>query len=265
MTEKLWLVGCGTMGGAMLRRWLDVGTLAPADVRVIDRAQPADLPTGVALSDTLPEAPAAVVMLAFKPQNLGDFARDHGARFGAETTLISVLAGVTTAQLRSAFPGAGSVVRAMPNLPVAIGKGATALFAGAEGRSARATADPLFAALGAAIWLDDEAMFDAVTALSGCGPGFVFRFIDQLAQAAVAFGVPANQAMALALRTVEGAAAMASESSETVETLANRVASAGGATRAGLDVLDADDALGDLLRRTLAAAAKRSAELGKLN
>ncbi|MBU6208149.1 MAG: pyrroline-5-carboxylate reductase, partial [Alphaproteobacteria bacterium] len=234
-----------------------------AQMCVIDQRRPANLPAGVAFSDTLLDGAPDIMMLAFKPQNLSAFAHDIGARFGPATTLMSILAGVTAAQLRSIFPKAGAIIRAMPNLAAGIGLGVTALYAEAADATVRETGNRLTAPLGSVTWLQDEALFDAVTALSGCGPGFVFRFIDAVAQAGAALGLPAKQALQLALKTVEGAAVMASVSAEPPAVLADRVASPGGATRAGLDVLDDGAALARLMQATLAAAAKRSAELAQ--
>lgn len=254
LPASLWLVGCGNMGGAMLRRWLDAG-LAPEAVSVID-PHPRDVPAGVLIVTEPPAGTPEAIVLAVKPQQLDAAAAMLGGQGGA--TLVSILAGVDHATLAARF--AGPVVRAMPNLPVAIGRGVTALYAPA-GRDPLAEA--LAAPLGAVEWLADEALFDAVTALSGCGPGFVFRFIDALARAGEALGLPADQAARLALATVAGAAAMAAGADADPVTLADRVASPGGSTRKGLDVLDADGGLADLLRRTLAASAERNAELGR--
>jgi len=245
------------MGGAMLRRWIDAG-LEPSRVVVIDPGSPV-VPDGVQVVDRSPpgEAPAALV-LAVKPQMLEAVAPAlAGIR---PRLLLSILAGVEEAALAARIE-AGAIVRAMPNLPVAIGQGVTALHARGAEPEARAAAEALAAPLGAVEWIADEALFDAVTALSGCGPGFVFRFIDALAQAGTALGLPKEQAARLALSTVEGAAAMASCSSESPAVLADRVASPGGSTREGLNVLDRDGALNRLVAATLRAARDRNVEL----
>jgi pyrroline-5-carboxylate reductase len=255
--ERLWLIGCGNMGGAMLARWIDAG-LDPTGVIVIDPGSPT-VPAGVRV---LPAPPAderpEVMVLAVKPQMLDTVAPVLGQVDPA--LLLSILAGVEEGALARRFK-ARAIVRAMPNLPVAIGKGVTALHARDAGADQRVVAAELCVPLGQVEWIDDEALFDAVTALSGCGPGFVFRFVDALARAGAALGLPADQAARLARATVEGASAMAAASSETPATLADRVASPGGSTREGLNVLDHDNALGALLERTLAAAARRNAEL----
>ncbi len=193
-------------------------------------------------------------MLAVKPQQLGAL-----PRFTAGT-LVSILAGVEEATLRDRF-AAGAVVRAMPNLPVGIGKGVVALHSASADPAAREAVSALMAPLGLVEWIADESLFDAVTALSGCGPGFLYRFIDALAEAGGALGLPVDQARRLAIATVEGSALLAAQASDPPSVLADRVASPGGSTREGLNVLDRADALKALLRETLAASARRNAEM----
>lgn len=257
----LWLVGCGNMGGAMLRRWSGQGAIDPRQTVVIDPGSP-EVPAGVRVAADAAAAgrhPGTIV-LAVKPQQLAAAADTiRPSLQGHPALLISILAGVTVATLGDRFAGA-TVVRAMPNLPVGIGQGVVALH-GPPDRSARAVAAGLMAPLGLVEWIDDEALFDAVTALSGCGPGFVFRFIDALAEAGAALGLPDDQARRLAVATVAGTGLMAAASPDSPATLADRVASPGGSTREGLNVLDADDALKRLLRATLAASARRNAEM----
>ncbi len=256
MPKSLWLIGAGNMGGAMLRGWIAAG-LSPDAVTVIDPGSPA-VPEGVRVL-AVPEGTAPeVIVLAVKPQLLDAVAPSLADVRPA--MLLSILAGVEEAALQARFT-AESIVRAMPNLPVAIGKGVTALHAAQASDAARATAETLVAPLGQVEWIGDEAMFDAVTALSGCGPGFVFRFIDALAAAGAALGLPGDQAARLALATVEGSAAMAAGAGESPASLADRVASPGGSTREGLNVLDRDQALKKLLEATLAASRDRNAEL----
>jgi pyrroline-5-carboxylate reductase len=152
----------------------------------------------------------------------------------------------------------------MPNLPAAIGKGATALFGEALDPALRARAQALVVPLGHVEWLDREGLFDAVTALSGSGPAFLFRFIEAMAEGGAALGLPRDQADRLALATAEGAAVLAARADVDPATLAERVASPGGTTREGLNGLDADFALKGLVADTLAAAARRSAEMAAL-
>jgi len=257
MSGKLWLVGAGNMGGAMLRGWLGEGT-DPAAITVID-PMASEVPAGVTLVRAMPEEGAPdVLVLAVKPQQLESVRVALAGR--AVRLVVSILAGVECGTLAKGFAGR-QVVRAMPNLPAQIGKGVTVLFTPSGDAAVRAEATVLMAPLGAIEWIADESLFDAVTALSGSGPGFVFRFIEALAEAGAALGIPADQAARLARATVEGAALLASESDASPATLADRVASPGGTTREGLDVLDERQALKRLLARTLGAAAKRSAEL----
>jgi len=259
---RLTLVGCGNMGGAMLARWLGAG-MAPAAVTVVDPGTPT-VPAGVRRVSTLAEAPAAqTLVIAIKPQQLGDFAAAISGWDGEPPLIVSILAGVTASTIAERLQ-ARRVVRAMPNLPVAIGKGVVALYAAGASDAHRAVADSLMHPLGHSEWIDDETLFDAVTALAGSGPGFLFRFIDSLASAGAAIGLPADMAARLALATVEGSALMAATADAPPAVLADRVASKGGSTREGLNVLDQDDALTRLLTATLAAAQRRNAELATL-
>ncbi len=252
----IWLIGCGNMAGAMLRRWLSSG-LDPRQVTVITRSG-RGAPEGVRSLTALPidETPA-ILMLGFKPQQLDDIAPTLAHLRPA--LLLSILAGVEEQALASRIP-ADSVVRMMPNLPVAIGQGVTALYTSSTDPAARAAAQALATPLGIAPWVE-ERRFDAVTALAGCGPAFVFRFIDALAQAGAALGLAPELAQRLALATVDGAGAMAMAADASAATLADRVASPGGSTRAGLNVLDADDALLRLMAETLAASERRNREM----
>lgn len=260
MTGALWLVGAGNMGGAMLRGWLAANAWNHSIV-VIDPLV-ATVPDGVTLFRNVPpgaEQPD-ILVLAVKPQQLGAVREAFAQKPGAPRLLLSILAGVETEVLREAF-SADFTVRAMPNLPASIGAGVTALYSWDADEPIRAEAAGLVSALGLVEWIEVEALFDAVTALSGCGPGFLFRFIEAMAEAGEALGLPADQALRLAIATVKGSALLATTSDESPAILADRVASPGGSTREGLNVLDRDEALKALMRSTLAAAAKRNAEL----
>ncbi|MCW3847342.1 pyrroline-5-carboxylate reductase [Sphingomonas sp. LB-2] len=257
---SIWLVGCGNMGGAMLRGWIASG-IPSTSITVIDPQLP-PVPAGVtALSEVAPGSPD-VLILAVKPQMLEPVAAQFAAAGVRARLLISVLAGVEEAVLGQHFE-AGTVIRAMPNLPGSIGQGVVALHSDGADPPERAEAELLMKPLGLVEWIGSEALFDAVTALSGSGPGFVYRFIEALAEAGRALGLPADQAERFAIATVEGAASLGRLSGENPATLANRVASPGGTTRAGLDVLDHDNALKRLIHDTLTAAARRSAELAE--
>lgn len=253
----LWLLGCGNMGGAMLARWIDAG-VDPRRVTVITRGE-AVVPAGVRHLNAVPldERPD-VLVLAVKPQQLD--AVVPGLATLSPAILLSILAGVEGQALARRIP-ADAVVRAMPNLPVAIGRGVTALHTGSADPAVRAIVEALARPLGAVEWIANEAQFDAVTALAGSGPGFTFRFADALARAGEAIGLPADQALRLARATLAGSAEMLARSDETPAALADRVASPGGSTREGLNVLDRDDALARLLTETLAVAASRNAEM----
>lgn len=258
-TGLFWIVGCGNMAGAMLSRWLETG-LDPATIRVVDPAKP-NLPTNIAVLERIPDEPepADMILLGVKPQALDTVADEVRRLIDGRTTLLSILAGVEMATLRAHFPVAGPIVRVMPNLPVALGKGVVALHAGEHLDRVEA----LMQHLGLVEWFDSEGHFALVTALSGSGPAFLYRFIDALAIAASRLGFPEAQAQRIALATVEGASALAAAASDPPATLADRVASKGGSTRSGLDVLDTDAALVDLLTRTLDASRQRNVELGE--
>lgn len=251
----VWLVGCGNMAGAMLARWLDQG-LPPEQVTVIRPSGTPPAP-GVRTLRALPSEPAPpVLMLGVKPQKLDEVATDVARAIGRATTVVSILAGVECATLRARFPSAGRILRAMPNTPVALGRGVVGLIGDSD-----PAVDRLMAPLGLVEHVTDEALFDVLAALAGCGPAFLFRFIDTLAGAGAALGLDPGQATRLALATVDGAAGLAASSTEPPARLADRVASPGGMTRKGLDVLDADRALADLVERTLAAAVARGREM----
>lgn len=248
---RLLLVGCGNMAGAMLRRWLAAG-LDPAQVTAVSPSKRA-MPAGVRVVPAVPDEQFDTIMLGLKPQQLGTV---RGAlRHHAPRLLLSILAGVEVATL-DGLTRAGAVVRAMPNLPVAIGKGIVALHGAHD-----PAVDALMAPLGLVEWIADEALFDVVTALAGSGPGFLYRYIDAMAAAGAALGLPADQAARLALATVEGSALLAASADVGPAVLAERVASPRGSTREGLDVLDRDDALVRLLTATLRAAAARNAAM----
>lgn len=260
--RNLWLLGCGAMGGALLSNWLDAG-LDPAAVTIVDPA-PTGLPVGYDLRQvaSLAEAGAAadILVLAIKPQMLPAMTADIAA-VASGALLVSMLAGVRTTTLSHLFADT-RLVRIMPNLTVRIGRGVTAMFpAGATTTDDRATIDRLMAPTGLAMWLEEEGAFDAVTAVSGCGPAFLFRFIETLAGAGEAAGIEPEAAAKLALETIAGAAAMAAQSPLAPAVLRQQVTSPNGVTQAGLDVLDGDGALSALMRATVRAASERSRAL----
>jgi pyrroline-5-carboxylate reductase len=261
--NHLLIIGCGNMGGAMLAGWLAAG-IDPARFAVLDPAL-AEAPAGVALYRDAAEVPGThdAVLLGFKPQQLRALGPGLQGLAGASVTVCSLLAGITRAQLAAAFPAAGGHVRVMPNLAARINRSPVILYESGLDAPERAAAYALYDVLGTAIWLEDESRFDLVTALAGSGPGFVYRFIDALAGAAVELGLDRDVAEQLALVTVDGASALAAASDVGPGELADRVASAGGMTREGLNVLDDGDALRRLLTETLRATAAKGAALSQ--
>lgn len=244
----------------MLRRWVESGTVAPADVFVVNRADRA-LPAGVRQGRALPdEAVPDAVVLGIKPQQLCDVAAIHRDAVAPAPLLVSMLAGVDPAALARAFPGPAAV-QTMPNLPVELGRGVVAVHAPGLADAVRVVTDRLLAPLGLVSWFDDPARFAAAGALSGTAPAFLFRFVDALAAGGEAIGLTPAEAAAIALASVEGAAAMAAADDRTPAALADAVASPKGMTREGLDVLDAERALLGLLEETLRAVARRGEEM----
>jgi pyrroline-5-carboxylate reductase len=262
--RHLLIIGCGNMGGAMLAGWLAAGE-SPSRFSVLDPALPG-APEGVTIYRSAGDAAAAghdAVLLGFKPQQLGQLGPGLQGLTGKGAIVCSLLAGITLDQLSKAFPEASAHLRVMPNLAAAIRKSPVILSARGLAEPPRAAAFALFDALGSAVWLEDEAQFDLVTALAGSGPGFVYRFIDALAGAAIDLGLDEATASALALATVDGAASLAAASDVSPAMLADRVASPGGMTREGLNVLDAGTALRRLLTDTLKATRDKGAALSR--
>lgn len=261
--QSLLVIGSGNMAGAMLRGWFAQG-LDPAAVTVVDPS-PRDLPAGVRHLTAIAPGLAAPdwLLLGIKPQMLADVAPQLAKVDLSNALVVSMLAGVECAGLRSAIPTARAIARIMPNMAVGIGQSVTALYADGLGDDDRTRLESLFAMLGTAEWLADEAQMHLVTALSGSGPAYLFRFIDALGKGAEALGMPADQAARFAMAMVRGSAELAHRSDESPAELAERVASPGGTTRAALNVFDADGALDRLVADAMAAAAKRSVELGQ--
>lgn len=258
---RVWLVGCGNMGGALLARWLAAGLTG---ITVIDPAiDPAaqGLPGNIVAHsdppDGTPPGTPDIIVLAVKPQSWREAAAAVAERAGPDTLVISVMAGVAVADLHSVFVQQ-NVIRVMPNTPARLGCGITALWM-PSGRRGRAAAEWLFSAAGQIVWLDREADFDAVTGLSGSGPAYVFAMIEALASAGEAAGLSGALAAKLALATVTGAAALAAEGTAAPAALRAAVTSPNGTTAAGLAVLQ--PALETLMIDTIAAAADRSRQL----
>lgn len=254
--QRLWLLGAGNMGGALLARWHLAGI---AEIDVIDPA-PRALPHGVTAAAAPPAgAGPDVLVLAVKPQLFAAASAGLGARLRADTLVISVMAGVTCAGIAAQL-GDHAIVRTMPNTPARLGLGVTALFAQDADAGQCARAEALMAAAGSTVWLDHEDQFNAVTGLSGSGPAYVFAFIEALTEAGIANGLSPALAASLARATVTGAAALAAEPGADPAALRVAVTSPGGTTAAGLAVLV--DRLRPLLADTVAAATARSRALG---
>lgn len=259
------LVGAGNMGLALLEGWAAHGLSGP-DATIVE-PQPSPRLTalcarhGFSLNGVA--APREAVVLAVKPQMLEAGAEAAAPFVGEETVIVSILAGKRIADLAGRLPGARAIVRAMPNTPAAIGRGVTGAYANPEASAGqRALADALLATVGGVEWVESEALIDAVTAVSGSGPAYVFYLVECLAAAGVDAGLPEALAGRLARATVEGAGELLHRQSETsAETLRQRVTSPGGTTAAALEVLSASDGLAALMRRTVAAAKRRAGEL----
>ncbi|MBV8686795.1 MAG: pyrroline-5-carboxylate reductase [Alphaproteobacteria bacterium] len=258
----LLMIGAGNMAGAMLQRWLAAG-MDPAQVTVV---RPSGRPAGagVRVLTALPEDEVpALVLLGVKPQKLAEVAPGLARLLDPATILVSILAGVERATLRRLFPAPRAIVRAMPNTPVALGKGVVPLIGEGAGQEAAATVERLMRALGRVEWFEDEALFALAGHLTAAAPAFLYRFVEGLALAATELGLPAAQAERLALSMAEGAAALAAGADETPRELARRVASPGGTTEAGLRVLDGEAGLAPLLRAALDASRRRSIEMAE--
>jgi pyrroline-5-carboxylate reductase len=260
--EPTWFVGCGNMGGAILDGWrLSELDLSPATV-IRPSGKPVERIRVVTSFEQAGAAPKLVV-IAFKPQKLGEIAPRLNPFVGADTVVVSLLAGVELATLRGHFPAAAGIVRATPNLPVAVRRGVTGLYGDVAGGAIKRQIGDLFAALGFAMWMADEEKLGALGAVAGAGPAYVTRFIAALAKAGMKRGLSEEIAATLALETVLGTAWMAATNGESMDSIAKRVASPKGTTQAGLDILDREGVLDQLIAITIEAAARRGAELAE--
>lgn len=264
--HTLVLVGCGKMGTAMLRGWIAAGVASRFVV-----VEPAGMPPGVGSpaqilwypgGEALPnELTADAVLFAVKPQVVDTVLPSYRRWARPGTLFVSIVAGKTLSGL-ARYLGAAAIIRTMPNTPAAIGRGITVACANSLVTPAqRQLCDRLLAAIGESSWVEDESLLDAVTAVSGSGPAYVFLLIEALVQAGKAEGLPADLALRLARSTVAGSAELARISPECPSQLRENVTSPGGTTRAALDVLMAADGLAALIRRAVAVAAARSREL----
>jgi pyrroline-5-carboxylate reductase len=260
----LLLVGAGKMGQAMLEGWLARG-LAPSKLVVVE-PQPNESVRALGARGVLlnPAAPpkAAAIVIAVKPQIAPEVVPALAAHVGDGTLALSIMAGRTLAFLRERLPSGTALVRAMPNTPAAIGRGITVACGSAELTGAqRSLATNLLSAIGAVEWVQDESLIDAVTALSGSGPAYVFLLTETMAKAGVAAGLPQALAEKLARETVAGSGELMHRSTLDPATLRQNVTSPGGTTAAALDVLMGPNGLERLLTEAIAAATRRSREL----
>jgi pyrroline-5-carboxylate reductase len=266
ITATILLAGAGKMGGAMLTGWLARG-LDPGRVIVIE-PQPSDeiralAAKGVRLNPSAKDIGAvATLVAALKPQTFAEAGAGLKPFAAADTLVVSIMAGTTIASLQRVC--GGSVVRAMPNTPAAIGRGITVAVAASNVSAAqRAVADALLRATGLVEWIDDEGLMDAVTAVSGSGPAYIFLLAEELARAGVKAGLPAELATKLARETVAGSGELLHRSDLPSATLRQNVTSPGGTTAAALEVLMGEGGLQQLMTRAIAAATRRSKQLAK--
>jgi pyrroline-5-carboxylate reductase len=266
---EILLVGCGKMGGAMLEGWLARGIVAHATVvepgpGAANFARRPDVALHAEAAVLAPDLKPDVLVFAVKPQMMNTVVPHYRRFAGAATVMLSIAAGKTIGYFERQLGSDAAIVRAMPNTPASVGRGITISCANARVSAAqRGLCDRLLAAVGEIGWVEDEALIDAVTAVSGSGPAYVFLLIECMAEAGVAAGLPAELAMRLARATVAGSGELARLSSEPPAVLRQNVTSPGGTTRAALDVLMAPGGLAALMTKAIAAAAARSRELAE--
>src|SRR4249919_3566741 len=261
----LLLVGAGKMGSAMLDGWLARG-LKPKQIVVIEphpaKTLKAPAKRGLKLNPKSKPAAADAVVIAVKPQTAPEAVPQLGPYIGKTTLVVSIMAGRTIGFLEKSLPPGAAIVRAMPNTPAAIGRGISVAVANARvSTRQRKQASDLLAAIGKVEWVGDEALMDAVTALSGSGPAYVFLLAEAMANAGIAAGLPPALATRLARETVTGSAELMHRSDLDAATLRENVTSPGGTTAAALDVLMGPGGLEELMTKAIAAATRRSRDL----
>jgi len=263
------LVGCGKMGGAMLEGWIDQG-VDKASIRIVEQSveygQALEKRLGVRVVEAIEKIEndfkCDIVILAVKPQGM-DSAAESCKRFGAETTFLSIAAGKTISYFEGFFGAEASIIRVMPNTPAAVRRGISVACANANVSTAlKDQCTNLLLAIGEVAWVEDEALMDPVTAVSGSGPAYVFYMTECLAKAGVASGLSEVLAMQLARATVAGAGELMRQSSSDVATLRKNVTSPGGTTEAALKVLMNEGGLLPLMDEAVAAGTLKSKELG---
>jgi pyrroline-5-carboxylate reductase len=268
MDGPILLVGSGKMGSALLQGWLARGADASQVIVVEPGAGARDTAAGLGvtvLADATlvdPGLRPRVIVFAIKPQAMDVALPAYTAHAGGRAVFLSIAAGRSLASLQGLLGPKAAIVRAMPNTPAAVGRGMSVLCANAVATGGdRAICEGLLAAVGDAAWVEDEALMDAVTAVSGSGPAYVFYLMECLAEAAVVAGLPAALASRLAEATVIGAAELCRQSATPPATLRENVTSPGGTTEAALNVLMGADGLQGPMTRAVAAAAARSREM----
>jgi len=259
------LAGAGKMGGALLDGWLRAG-LDPAKVAVIEPAPAPQITALTARGLRLNPHPSALtevaaIVVAVKPQTADQAMPAIAPLAGASTVVVSIMAGRTLQFLSRSLKNAGAFVRAMPNTPASIGRGITVAVPLRVTQAQRDLAHRLLAATGTVEWVEDEKLMDAVTAVSGSGPAYIFLLAEALAQAGAAAGLPRELADRLARETVAGSGELLHRSPLDAATLRENVTSPGGTTAAALDVLMGNDGLAQLMKKAIAAAAERSRKL----
>ena len=260
LPQSTWFVGCGNMAGAMVEGWRLGDVELSQAVAIRPSGQPVE---GVRTVTSVGQAgrPPKLVILGFKPQLLDMVAPALAPRLSAQTVVISILAGVEIASLRARFPGVAAIVRAMPNLPVAVRRGVVGLTSADADDALQQQLKQLFSVLGFVAWTASEAELAAIGSVAGAGPAYVARFIAALAKAGVERGLNSDIAATVALETVLGTGWLAAATGEGMAAIARRVASPNGTTEAGLAVLDHDEVLDALISVAIEAAAQRGTEL----
>jgi len=261
--EKTLFFGCGNMGGAILKGWLNAGVRAQNFHVISPSKRP--MPKGVSTYFSASEFDdsADMLIVGIKPQMLDDLLDDIRSLINENTIIISILAGIKLEYLQAIFLG-NSVIRMMPNLAVSLGKSPIGLI-GNIPYEERQYYYNLFAPLGTVEWGEDDEFINIVTAMAGSGPAYVYRFIDALSQAAASLGMEKEQAMRLAKTMVDGASELALMADDTPRELAKKVTSKGGTTAAGLEKLDKEHALEHLVEECVRAARDRGEELARLS
>jgi len=268
MDNPLLLVGCGKMGGAMIEGWLEMG-MAPAQIHIVEPYEPmaAEMrQRGLGAVGSQSELPAdlapGIVLFAVKPQSMDEAAAPFAVYCSPGTAFLSIAAGKTIAYFEALLGDDAAIVRSMPNTPAAVRRGITVATSNAHVSSVqRDTCNRLLEAVGEVAWVDDEGLIDAVTAVSGGGPAYVFLLVECLAQAGIDAGLPAELSAQLARVTVSGSGELLRQSDELPSTLRENVTSPGGTTAEALRVLMSEDGWQPLVTTAIAAATARSREL----